>query len=213
MRSLVKIAEKLRPKVKLRCAQCKTAEELIRSLVFCRDCNRCFHPCCWMQYEDHTPNSSAGEPCQAYSRLDLHLWMSYLHSPPKDEEELLQQLHQDRPHRWVGIADKIDGGRTHSAPTPKLLLYDAFTKQFTNVGSMPATQFPRLISFFGDTGKGKSTIIQNLIRLITYSKARFFGTPVVGASTKSTSGGIHIYCDPETFQHTRPIVYAGELSR
>lgn len=166
-----------------------------------------------MKYEDHTPETSGGEPCQAYSRLDVHLWMKYLHSPQRDEEELLQQLRQDRPHRWIGIADKINGERTHDASVPKLLLYSALTKQFTNTEPMPAKQFPRLIFFFGDTGKGKSTIIQNLIRNIAYSKAKHFDTPVVGASTKSASGGIHVYCDPESFQRVRPIVYAGELSR
>lgn len=211
MRSLADIAQNFQPKVNLKCAGCKKAEQRIKSLVFCRDCSRCFHRHCWIDYEDHTPETSGGEPCQVYSCLDVHLWMKYLHSPRRDEEELLQQLHQDRPHRWIGIGDKIDSVRKHDVSAPKLLLYTALTKQFTNIDSMPAKQFPRLISFFGDTGKGKSTIIQNLIRNITYSKAKYFDTPVVGASTKSTSGGIHVYCDPETFQQERPIVYAGKL--
>ena len=165
-----------------------------------------------MEYEDHTINTSAGEPCEAYSRLDVHLWMKYLHSPRRDEEELLHQLHQDRPHRWIGLAEDTNSGRKHDASAPKLLLYAALTKQFTSTDSMPAKQFPRLISFVGYTGKGKSTIIQNLIRNMKYSKAKHFDTPVVGASTKSTSGGVHVYCDPETFQDERPIVYAGKLN-
>ena len=172
--------------------------------MFCRDCNRCFHQRCWTKYEEHTPDTSGGEPCQAYSRLDVHLWMKYLHNTQRDEKRLLQQLHQDRPHRWIGIANKIDSER-------KLLIYAALTKQFTSIDSLLTKKFPRLISFIGDTGKGKSLIIQNLIRNTVYSKAKHFDTPIVGSSTKSTSGGIHVYCDPETFQQKRPIVYAGKL--
>lgn len=186
-------------------------ERHIRSLVFCRDCNRCFHHSCWKKYKDHTPDTDGSVPCQTFSPLNVHLWMKYLHSPRTEEKELLQQLNQDRPHRWIGIANETDSsGQTFGGSTPKLLLYAALTKQFTDIiDSMPTKQFPRLISFFGDSGKGKSTIIQNLICNISYSKSERFDTPVVGATTMSTSGGIHVYCDPETFQQERPIVYAG----
>ncbi|KAE9378224.1 FabD/lysophospholipase-like protein [Stipitochalara longipes BDJ] len=70
--------------------------------------------------------------------------------------------------------------------------------------------YPRLVAFFGDTGMGKSTIIKNLIRHLTSSKA--FDVPVVGSRAEaqnSTSAGVHIYMDPDTFRHERPIVYVG----
>lgn len=182
----------------------------MKSLVFCRDCRRCFHPHCWKIYEDHTSNTSQDEPCQAFSRLDVHLWMKHLHNPRTDQNELMEQLRRDRPHRWIGI--RIDSPRKQDMSAPKLVMYSALTKQFTNVHSMPLRQFPRLISFFGDSGKGKSTIVQNLIRSIAYTKAKDFDTPVVSTLMKSTSGGIHVYCDPETFHEVRPIVYAGRYN-
>jgi hypothetical protein len=137
--------------------------------------------------------------------------MRHLHTSEQAEEELIRKLAHDRPHRWIGIANNTDDPRQNNSSDPKLLLYAALTKQFTNTEATPPKQFPRLISFFGNTGKGKSTIIQNLVHTIAYSKAEGFDTPVVGASTKSISGGIHVYTDPETFHEERPIVYVGKL--
>lgn len=141
----------------------------------------------------------------------MHLWMKYLHSPPEIEDHIQQLLHQDRPHRLVGIAGREERGKEHEFSEPKLSFYPTLTKLFSNTNLVPMNQRPRLISFLGDTGSGKSTLIQNLIWNVEYSKAKDFGTPVVGGNPLiSTSGGIHVYCDPETFRHTRPIVYAGK---
>ena len=201
--------------VRLRCAACRREHQRVPSLVFCRDCRRCFHAECWPRYEDHTAETAGDEPCRAFSPLSIHLWMRYLHTPKKKDGEIVQQLNQDRRHRWVGILNNLELAKSQGLPDPKLLLYAAFTKQFTDIDSliaMPPKQFPRLVSFFGDTGTGKSTIIQNLIRSIAFSKAERFDTPVIGGSLNSTSGGIHVYCDPESFQEERPIIYAGKLS-
>lgn len=101
---------------------------------------------------------------------------------------------------------------------PELKLYPTLARQFNEflnikpvAGERIArTQYPRLVAFFGDTGMGKSTIIKNLIRHLTSSKA--FDVPIVGGRAEaqsSTSAGVHIYTDPETFRHERPIIYVG----
>ena len=129
----------------------------------------------------------------------------------RNEDELLQQLHQDRPHRWLGVADHHDPDTSHKKQAHKLMLYPVLSRQLNSANSTSQRQFPRLVSFVGDSGKGKSTVVQNFIRNIAYWKAKAFETPVVGLSTTSISGGIHVYCDPESYQHERPIVYAGKL--
>lgn len=138
--------------------------------------------------------------------------MLYLHDSKKTKEDITREMVRDRSHRWVGVPE----GSHREDVKPELLMYPALTKLFTNVDTataqlLPRKQFACIVSFFGDTGTGKSTIIQNLIRNL--SVAEMFDVPVVGAasvSEMSTSGGIHVYRDPGTFTDGRPIVYAGE---
>jgi hypothetical protein len=114
----------------------------------------------------------------------------------------------------LGIPEATDDGEFN----PQLLLYPALAKQFTHVEArlartLPRKQYPRLISFFGDTGMGKSTIIKNLIRHLTSSE--LFETPVSGTvaeSQNSISGGVHVYADPGTFSTSRPLIYTGWLA-
>ena len=123
----------------------------------------------------------------------------------------MHSIASDRCHRWIGIADTV----AERGEKPELLLYPALTKLFTNSGDivaaqLPRKQYPRLVSFFGDTGAGKSTVIKNLIRLLSFSEAP--DVPITSPSDhveNSTSGGIHVYTDPKSFVSSVPILYVG----
>jgi len=161
---------------------------------------------------DHIASEFRRRPCQGSTNLVVHLWIAHLHSSSRNQVQLLEDLSRDRSHRWIGLQEL---GNTQ-LDSPRLLLYPTLTKQFTNTDlgflrRMPRKQYPRLISFFGDTGAGKSTIVKNLIRNLTSSGV--FETPVVGSSVEShlsISGGVHVYTDPGTFTSDRPLIYAGE---
>ena len=145
------------------------------------------------------------------SDLSIFLWVSSLHLSAQTKPVFLQDLAKDRSHRWIGTTDS---GAAHEE-RPEILVYSAFHRQFTESGcnalaEKPRKQHPRLISFFGEAGVGKSTIIKNLIRNLTASED--FEVPVAGSKVQgeeSTSGGIHVYVDPGTFATGKPIVYAG----
>jgi predicted alpha/beta-fold hydrolase len=140
--------------------------------------------------------------------------MLHLHNLSQSREDLLEQLSHDLHNRWIGLPAEYSAGNSD----PKLLIYPALTKLFTDVdgitaSTLPRWQFPRVVSFIGATGAGKSTIIQNLVRSLSAESK--FEVPVVGvpsASESSTSGGIHVYPDPGTFSKESPIVYAGRHS-
>lgn len=76
-------------------------------------------------------------------------------------------------------------------------------------------QFPQLVSFIGVTNAGKSTLIKFLISLGYPARQRgaleYFPSPVVGSldnENEPTSGDVHLYADPATHNHERPILYA-----
>jgi len=190
-----------------------------QSLDYCYSCRSCFHSGCWAKSDDHS-TEFRDEPCTGSSPLALHLWVAHLHDSKVSTENVLKRIASDRCHRWIGIADTTDVARDNAsikAAKPELLLYPTMTRLFTDSGGIVATQrprkqYPRVVSFFGDTGAGKSTVVKNLIRLLHTPLDESADVPVTSPSDRvenSTSGGVHVYTDPKSLASSAPIVYAG----
>ncbi|MCJ1264961.1 hypothetical protein MMC22_004836 [Lobaria immixta] len=160
---------------------------------------------------DETPTPRLHTEWNAKDQNFLH--ETLLEVKTTDEEQaVLYQNDQDT--TWFGII-KHDGG------LPIFQDYGRYATLMTNTSRSERsrdfmgvvdggdTQYPNLVSFVGQTGTGKSTIIKLVIDL-SARKDENHATPVVGPVGKniSTSGDVHLYSDPQTAGTDAPILYA-----
>ncbi|KAL4744534.1 hypothetical protein BDW72DRAFT_199493 [Aspergillus terricola var. indicus] len=128
-----------------------------------------------------------------------------------DGEAQLEQHKNNQPSFWFG-ADFINGSfRINSDLYGDIILSSAFQDR--------EKQFPSLVSFIGNTGAGKSTLIKTIINYgkpgsireaNTIGWARIL-TPIPGIkafSTRPTSSDVHLYHDTATIDTARPILFA-----
>ncbi|KAM0227446.1 hypothetical protein ACHAP5_012176 [Fusarium lateritium] len=96
---------------------------------------------------------------------------------------------------WFGVAHERSGH------FPQLSIYPRLQTLVDNTADRPPRQYPSLISFVGDTGSGKSTLIRALIRMLAPRAQESFQVPVQGTAGDgfdSTSSDVHLFADPHT---------------
>jgi hypothetical protein len=162
---------------------------------------------CWAQQLPHRPGK-VGPDGLPHKKADLGivLRLSDILTPPRDASK---KHRQDHDTTWFGIhrdeSDKpvfFDHGQYAS------IIGNTMTGKFM-------TRYPRLVSFIGQTGAGKSTLVKMLIdqqvRKIDPTWQSCAPSPVVGSSRDNhtpTSGDVHLYADPSTSAGEFPMLYA-----
>lgn len=182
-----------------------------------------FHDACSGSLQHHNV-SGAGGPASMWSvpsncevfPFKRHLYMLSLFTPPRSsKEKKLLHLH-DLQTTWFGARVDSRGAlsATFSSPSlPNLYMWGRVQALLDNAKDPPSSQYPSLVSFIGDTGAGKSTLIGSLIRLLAPEQASQNLVPVpaaFGDDYKSTSSDVHLYADPKTLSSSEPILFAGE---
>jgi hypothetical protein len=130
-------------------------------------------------------------------------------TPPTDQAEQ-QLLHvDDDDTTWFGVG-RDNNGRS---------IFEDYGRYATimadsNTGEHKL-RYPQLVSFIGQTGAGKSTLIKMLIdqqeRRKRYQQKNAFPSPVVGSIRNEnvpTSGDVHLYADPRWYFDECPMLYA-----
>ncbi|CAM1501617.1 Fc.00g036010.m01.CDS01 [Cosmosporella sp. VM-42] len=166
---------------------------------------------CWSIPKKHQQPESGHDKTVPNDAIIVHLTLKVRLNEWSLLEDAMKQLQAPEPlglvggsSEWFGVWPKNEAGDCLLTEGPAYeFMMDSFWKSTSGI-------YPGLVSFIGETGSGKSTLIGLLSQ---FSKSQFkslFKTPVVGdsVSNQSTSSNVHLYADPETFFDENPILYA-----
>jgi len=194
------------------CANCRKEGD-VSSLCVCSGCGgRPYHKTCWPVAVPHQP-SDGYETCQPPTEFAEYVWIRWLlYSKTSPEQQAL--LHkEDVWSTWFGVPQQLESNED----CPELYVYPRLQYLISQAQALrddgvTLKQHPSLVSFFGDTGGGKSTLIKALIYNAALNTSEQVPVPGNNADRhKSTSGDIHLYCDPKTIDTKVPLFYAGKF--
>ncbi|KAF2462499.1 uncharacterized protein BDR25DRAFT_397579 [Lindgomyces ingoldianus] len=189
------------------CECCDTAEGCIWNCSYC-DMNFC--DLCWGRQGPHKPGRT-GPDGLPHEKADPNIVkrLKNILTPPTDTFEQ-QSLHlDDEDTTWFGIArDNNNQSVFQDYGRYATIMIDSTT-------GAHKLRYPQLISFIGQTGAGKSTLVKMLIdqqvRKKPAHESSHFASPVVGSLRNEnvpTSGDVHLYGDPNTYFGEYPLLYA-----
>jgi hypothetical protein len=145
-----------------------------------------------------------GVPHERADRNAVRRLQEILAPPPNPQE----QHREDENSKWFGV-DGDEAGR------PIFQDYGLYAALVSGMSPDVGTLYPSLVSFVGQTGSGKSTLVKTLIdqqaRSVDESWQTDFASPVVGSPTDvytPTSADVHLYADPATCRDQYPLLYA-----
>lgn len=168
---------------------------------------------CWSMQRPHKPGAKVVPGVAPHVKVEPQVFDRLEKVFDQNITEEDQQLMHQRDIRttWFGIEKDGDEPRLHHHNRLIEIMRDSHTGEF-------AERFPHLVSFVGQTGAGKSTIIKLLISRAqahtkfnhAYQQLPEFPVPVPGRSDDNvaTTGDVHLYSDPATYAKYRPLLYA-----
>lgn len=189
------------------CADCKTYGS---NRAYCNVCSLSMCVPCWNRQLCHKTTDHVIP--HEKTPISLAKKTKAVFNPDIKDEAEREELHcKDVLTSWFGV---------HREDTARPLLRDygrfeglvASMKQSSenDVSRLdPSTRYPSFVSFVGQTGAGKSSLIKLIVDLGAKTQEQF-DTPVVGTigNTSPTSTDVHLYLDPHTSDSDHPILYA-----
>jgi len=195
------------------CDDCQTCGH---RRFYCNVCSFVFCDPCWDRQFPHRMRPVPG--ALPHERTDHHIAKKIGNVlTPQLKEEQREKLHMDDiDTTWFGVVRE-----GHERPLLQdygryaTLIAGVKDLRLGAISSLSATSdygealYPSLISFVGQTGAGKSSLIKLLIDLKS-DENETFETPVVGAAGRdvATSEDVHLYLDPDSSESQVPLLFA-----
>ncbi|KAI3317161.1 hypothetical protein HD806DRAFT_515838 [Xylariaceae sp. AK1471] len=193
---------------------CEVCERQLTTVWYCNICAINFCGLCWdLQIVHKKTRKGTHEKTSP----DTAAKVQNVLCPPTDELVRDGLYRADAPTAWFGIE------RPDNSSPPLFQDYGRFADLMTATNPVRKNpnfvedaselgrdrRTPSLVSFVGQTGAGKSTLIKLLIDMATIGKETF-STPVVGphGAHVPTSEDVHLYLDPKTADSEGPLLYA-----
>lgn len=195
----------------------------------CNDCDIYLCEPCWPRQAAHRQQRSTRHGVRhEMTNISVARKVNNVLTPTSDELELTHLHEEDAETAWFGwysptsccyLADLVGVHRPLDGGVPTFVDYGRFayllsstedqSSGFQTSQSNRDNRTPSLVSFVGQTGHGKSTVIKLLVDLHATSD-QTFPTPMVGAPgvTEPTSEDVHLYLDPITALSEAPILFA-----
>ncbi|KAI1736759.1 FabD/lysophospholipase-like protein [Xylaria scruposa] len=175
------------------CIQCN-------NLSFCNDC--------WSQWILHRPGT-VGYDDRPHEKANAQVVqrLRQILDPKRNEHDHEKELQHDDDTTWFGVERDSSNQaifRDHGRFTT--LMTESHTPELGN-------RYPQLVSFIGQTGAGKSTLIKMLIDRLAMTltdRDAPFPSPVTSSNNDRvpTTGDVHLYADPLSYYGKAPMLYA-----
>ncbi|KAJ2991286.1 hypothetical protein NUW58_g2566 [Xylaria curta] len=194
---------------------CEACGRQLYDIWFCNICTTNFCNQCWDVQVVHK-KLRMGAPHEKTSPTTAATVHRIL-SPPTDELVRYNLSRDDAPTAWFGVERPDDSsppifqdyGRFADlmAATDPVRKNPDFLEDISGVDRDRRT--PSLVSFVGQTGAGKSTLIKLLIDFAATGN-NTFSSPIIGprGAHVPTSEDVHLYSDPKTVDSEGPLLYS-----
>lgn len=184
-----------------------------KDLIFCAGCgvsHKPIHRSCITKVSDHKPppyaDGDCDDSCDEVEYKEYVYMMLLLDSRYLQNKEVLHL--EDIWSTWLGVPHDQPKG-----PYPQLYIWPRLKRLVANGPAVvQQRQYPSLVSFVGDTGSGKSTLIRALVRMLKPRANHEYAVPVPGAVSDgfmSTSSDVRLFADPRTASEKVPIFFVG----
>jgi energy-coupling factor transporter ATP-binding protein EcfA2 len=188
---------------------CEACDSDNLEILYCDQCDSSYCGKCWPRQVPHKKGKLGGNglPHTKADRAVVNRLDRAFH-PPSDRSEQKVLHEDDQDTTWFSV-ERRDG------ELPVLCGHGRYAALMASSPMGRSSRYPQLVSFIGQTGAGKSTLVKILIEQKAqpdsheeYAASR---TPIPGSvmnDSTPTTGDVHLYADPATFFGTSPMLYA-----